>query len=129
MKTIGIGVDIVDNKRIQKLLKNTNFIKRIFGKNEVLNSRKKKDKISYFSKRFAAKESLSKALGTGFRNGLNFKDIQILNDQFGKPYFLLGKKVKTSIYKKKKVKKFNLFLSISDEKEYSIAFTVIQTNI
>ena len=102
MKIIGVGVDIVDNKRIKKLLKNTKFIKRKFGKNEVLYSKKKKDKISYFSKRCAAKESLSKALGTGFSNGLNFKDIQILNDQFGKPYFLLGKKVKILICKKKK---------------------------
>ena len=45
------------------------------------------NKTNYFAKRFAAKEALSKALGTGFRNNLNFKDIEILNDNLGKPYY------------------------------------------
>ncbi len=128
MKTIGIGVDLVKNSRIQLLIKNKNFINRIFGKTEILNSKKVINKTNYFSKRFAAKESLAKALGTGFRDNLNFKDIQIINDKLGKPYFLITTKIKNLIEKKKNVKKFNLFLSISDEKEYSIAFTIIQNN-
>ena len=74
----------------------------------------------------AAKESLSKAIGTGFRKGLNFKDIEILNDNLGKPYFRLNNKTKKIIMKTLKVKNFDIFLSISDEKEYSIAFTIIQ---
>ena len=49
--------------------------------------KKEKNKINFFAKRFAAKESFSKALGTGFRNNLNFKDIEILNDKIGKPYY------------------------------------------
>ena len=85
MKTIGVGVDIVENKRIQKLIKNKKFISRIFSKKEIEKSKKIKNKINYFAKRFAAKESLSKAIGTGFRNGLNFKDISIRNDKHGKP--------------------------------------------
>ena len=81
MKTIGIGVDIVKNKRIHYSINKKNFINRTFGKNEILFSQKIINKTSYFSKRFAAKESLAKALGTGFRDGLNFKDIQIINDK------------------------------------------------
>ena len=127
MKIMGIGVDIVKNKRISASIKNKNFINRIFGENEILISEKIDNKTSYFSKRFAAKEALSKALGTGFRDGLNFKDIEVVNDKLGKPYYIISSKIKNLIKKKKKIKNFNLFLSISDEKEYSIAFTIIQT--
>ena len=128
MKTIGIGVDIIKNNRVRSSLKNNNFIKRIFSKNEILISKKFANKTNYFSKRFAAKEAFVKALGTGFRDGLNFKDIEIFNDKSGKPHYLINSKIKNYIKKKKKVKKFELFLSISDEKEYSIAFTIIQNN-
>tara|TARA_Y100000768_G_scaffold363760_1_gene323679 strand:+ start:191 stop:580 length:390 start_codon:yes stop_codon:yes gene_type:complete len=128
MKTIGIGVDIIDNKRIKSAIKKVNFVNRIFSKNEILISKNIKNKINFFSKRFAAKESFVKALGTGFRDGLNFKDVQILNDKKGKPFFLINSKLKKLIIKKKNVKNFNLFLSISDEKKYSIAFTIIQEN-
>jgi len=125
MKTIGLGVDIVENKRIQKSIKNKEFISRIFSKKEIEKSKKIKNKINYFAKRYAAKESLSKAIGTGFRNGLNFKDISIINDKYGKPYYQLNKKVKKLIYSKFKVKKIKIFLSLADEKKYSIAFSVI----
>ena len=127
MKIMGIGVDIVRNKRISSSIKNKNFINRTFGKNEILISKKIDNKTSYFSKRFAAKEALSKALGTGFRDGLSFKDIEVVNDKLGKPYYIISSKIKNLIKKKKKIKNFNLFLSISDEKEYSIAFATIQT--
>jgi len=126
MKTIGIGVDIVENKRIKSFIKNKKFITRLFSKNEILISKKFLNKTNYFSKRFAAKESFVKALGTGFRNGLNFKDIQIINDKLGKPYYLIDSKIRNLIKKTKKVHNFDLFLSISDEKEYSVAFTIIQ---
>ncbi|MDC1033342.1 holo-ACP synthase [Candidatus Pelagibacter sp.] len=127
MKTIGIGVDITQNKRIKVLIKKKNFITRIFGKREILHSKKKIDKTSYFAKRFAAKESLMKAIGTGFRGGMNFNDIEVVNNHLGKPYYLLNKKLKSFIKKKMNIKNFDLFLSISDEKEYSIAFTILQT--
>ena len=126
MKVIGVGVDIVDNKRIKKSIRNKKFISRIFSKKEISLSKKIDDKINYFSKRFAAKESLSKAIGTGFRKGLNFNDISILNDRYGKPYYELNKKVKKLIYSKYKVKKIKISLSLADEKKYSIAFSVIQ---
>ena len=121
----GIGVDIVENKRIKQSIKNKKFIHRVFSKNEINNSKKVKDKGSYFSKRFAAKESLSKALGTGFRKGLNFKDISIINDKYGKPKFKLNNKVKKLICSKFNIKRFNISLSLADEKKYSIAFSVI----
>ena len=126
MKTVGIGVDIVKNKRLISLIKNKYFINRTFGKNEILISKKLTNKTNYFSKRFAAKEAFAKALGSGFRDDLNFKDIQILNDKLGKPYYLINPKIKNLVKKKKKVKNFDLFLSISDEKDYSIAFAIIQ---
>ena len=126
MKILGIGVDIVQNKRIKDLIQNKIFINRIFGKKEIMISKKIFDKTNYFAKRFSAKEALVKALGTGFRNNLNLKDIQILNDRLGKPYFLKTKKIDTIIFRKFKIRKYDLFLSISDEKDYSISFTILK---
>jgi holo-[acyl-carrier protein] synthase len=125
MKINGIGVDIVENKRIKKLIKNKQFISRIFSKKEINQSKKIKNKTNYFSKRFAAKESLSKAIGTGFRKVLNFKDISIVNDKYGKPYYELNNNIKKLIYSKFKLKKIKISVSLADEKKYSIAFSVI----
>ena len=127
MKIIGIGVDIVKNKKINLSIKNKNFIKRTFGKDEILNSKKKINKTNYFSKRFAAKEAFAKALGTGFRNNLSFKDIEIVHNKLGKPNYLKNKKITKLIQKNFKVKNFDCFLSISDEKHFSTAFAVIQS--
>ena len=126
MKILGLGVDIVKNKRIETLLKNKIFITRTFGKKEIKSAKNISNKINFFAKRFAAKEAFAKALGTGFRNKLNFKDIEILNDKMGKPYYLKSNKINNIIVKRFKIKKYNLFLSISDEKDYSIAFTILQ---
>jgi holo-[acyl-carrier protein] synthase len=128
MKTIGIGVDIVDNLRIKTLIKNRLFIKRIFTNKEIDLSKKLKDKTPYFSKRFAAKEAFVKSVGTGFRYNLNFQDISISNDKLGKPYFLISNKIKNFIKKKFNIKSFNFLLSIADEKKYSIAFVIFQKN-
>ena len=127
MIIVGNGVDIVENSRIKKSIKNIKFIKRIYSSEEVKKSKLKTDKVSYFAKRFAAKEAFAKSLGTGFRNNLNFKDIEILNDKMGKPFYFKTKKIEQMIKKKFNIKKFNLFLSISDEKDYSIAFTILET--
>ena len=127
MKILGIGVDIIKNDRFRNLTLNKKFINKTFGKNEIKFSKKILNKTNYFAKRFAAKEALAKSIGTGFRNDLNFKDIQILNDKIGKPYYQKSKKIDKIINKKFKVKTYDLFLSISDEKDYSIAFTILQT--
>ena len=126
MKILGIGVDIVDNSRIAKSLKNKLFIKRIFSNSEILIAKTTKDKKNYYAKRFAAKEAFVKSLGTGFRNNLNFNDISIVNDKLGKPSFIINEKIKKIVKKEFKISSFNFFLSISDEKKYSIAYVVLQ---
>tara|TARA_Y100000758_G_scaffold122643_1_gene86464 strand:+ start:945 stop:1328 length:384 start_codon:yes stop_codon:yes gene_type:complete len=126
MKIIGTGVDIVKNSRIKKSIANNSFLNRVFTNKEILISKKIKNKTSYFAKRFAAKEAFVKSLGTGFRYGLNLKDISIINDKLGKPSFFINKKIKNLIKKRFKINSFNFFLSISDEKKYSIAFVIFQ---
>ena len=125
MKTLGIGVDIIDNLRIKKSISNKNFINRIFSSIEINNSKKTKNKINFFSKRFAAKEAFSKALGTGFRKGLNFNDISIINNKYGKPSILVDNKLKSFFQKRFKTKNVNVFLSLADENKNSIAFVLI----
>ena len=126
MKIIGVGVDIVKNSRIKKSILNKSFLYRVFTNEEILISKSTKNKSSYFAKRFAAKEAFSKSLGTGFRDGFNFKDISVINDKLGKPSFFISKKIKNMIKKKFKIRKFNFFLSISDEEKYSMAFVILQ---
>ena len=126
MKILGIGVDVIQNKRIKSLINNKKFLQRTFGKNEVKFSKNTVNKTNYFAKRFAAKESFAKSLGTGFRNNLNFNDIEILNDKIGMPYYLISKKINNIVNQRFKVRRYNLFLSITDEKDYSVAFTILQ---
>ena len=128
MKILGIGVDIVENRRIQKSIKNPLFKKRIYTSKELKQSYTANNKVGYFSKRFAAKEAFSKALGTGFRMNLNFKDIEVIHDKMGKPYYVKNKKITKIIQKNFKIKNFRCFLSISDEKNYSTAFAIIETS-
>tara|TARA_B100001250_G_C19409410_1_gene618332 strand:- start:110 stop:496 length:387 start_codon:yes stop_codon:yes gene_type:complete len=126
MKILGIGTDIVEVSRIKKLIKNKSFLNRVFAKSEILNSKKTNSKANYFSKRFAAKEALMKAIGTGFRKGINFKNIYINNDKLGKPNIKFDNKVKKLIISTFKIKNFSIFLSLSDEKNYSTALVIIQ---
>ena len=128
MKILGTGVDIVDKSRFRTSLKNNLFIKRIFTSSEISSAKKFKDKLSYYSKRFAAKEALSKSIGTGFRNNFNFIDITVVNDKLGKPSFLVNKKIKDIVKKKFNVTSIDFFLSMSDEKKYSIAYVILQKN-
>ena len=126
MKILGIGVDIIENARVAQSLKKKLFIKRIFSNSEILTAKSISNKKSYYAKRFAAKEALAKAIGTGFRDNLNFKDISVVNNKLGKPSFLINQKIKEIIKKEFKTSSFNFFLSISDEKKYSIAYVVLQ---
>ena len=126
MQILGTGIDIVENFRIKKSLKNKNFITKIFTVSEILQSKKFKDKINFYAKRFAAKEAFAKSIGIGFRNNLNFKDITVVNNKVGKPSFIITKKIKMIVKKQFKISSFNFFLSISDEKKYSIAFVILQ---
>jgi holo-[acyl-carrier protein] synthase len=126
MQILGVGVDIVEKSRIKKSLKNELFIKRIFTNLEISLAKNKKDKVSYYANRFAAKEAFSKSIGIGFRKNLNFNDLSIKNDKLGKPLFVITEKLKKLIKKNFKISKFNFFLSISDEKKYSIAYVIFQ---
>ena len=127
MKIFGIGTDIVNIKRMEKSLRNKNnaFKNKIFSKNEIIYCDKKNNPYSFYAKRFAAKEALSKALGTGIRKGINFKDIEILNDNFGKPSIKL--KGSTAIFLKKKIKakKYSIYLSLADDLPWAQATVII----
>ena len=127
MGILGTGIDIVENYRLKKLLlkKKSNFKNKIFTNNEIAYCEKKSNNTNCYSKRFAAKEAFVKALGTGFRKNINFKDIEVLKNHYGKPYILINKKVINKIKTSFKVKKFNILLSISDETKYSIASVII----
>ena len=126
MEIVGIGVDIINNSRFKKLIKNKKFINRIFSIKEINNFKNKKNKILFLSKRFSAKEAFVKSLGSGFRNNLCFKDISVLNDSYGKPYFKFNSKIKKILKKKYKLNKFIAHLSLSDEKKHSISYVVLQ---
>ena len=125
MKILGIGVDIIENKRIKEAIKNKSFINRVYSVREQRQSNLIKNKVAFFSKRFAAKEAFSKALGMGFRNGLNFNDISVINDKFGKPTIKINGKLKSIINNRFKTKKVNIYLSLADEKKHSIAFVIL----
>ena len=125
MNIIGNGVDIVDNTRIKNAIKNKFFVSRIFTVNEIKKSKNLNNKINYFAKRFAAKEAFVKALGEGFRNNINFSDIDVTNDKKGKPIINISTNIKKFLKKKFNLNKFKIFLSLSDEKKYSIAYVII----
>jgi len=118
------GIDIVDNKRIEMLFTKYGdvFKKKILSKDEIIDIDKiisQKKKIQKISSRFAAKEATAKAIGTGFRLGLKFTDIEITYDEFGKPKILLNELIKKKLLKSKK--KISSNVSISNEKNYTVA--------
>ena len=126
MSIIGVGVDIVRNDRLKKLIKNKNFVERVFTVYEQKSSLKLKNKLNFYSKRFAAKEAFSKATGFGISKKLHFKDIEVISDKKGKPSINLNKSTMYYLNRKFKVKSFKTNLSLSDEKNYSIAYVIIE---
>tara|TARA_Y100000816_G_C26088424_1_gene574746 strand:+ start:813 stop:1202 length:390 start_codon:yes stop_codon:yes gene_type:complete len=125
MNIYGNGIDIVEIKRIKSLItKNKKIKERIFTKNEIKSCEKLKNKFSCYAKRFAAKEAFAKALGTGISKGLSFNEIEINNNNSGKPFLELKKK-SYRIVKMIIRKKFKVYLSLSDEKNYAVASVVI----
>ena len=126
----GIGTDILEISRIDKILKkyNQTFVGRIFGTNEIKIIENKSKNISLFlGKRFAAKEAVWKALSPKRGDGLVFKEIEILNNQNGKPYlFFSGHTQKHIMNKEIELNSKLIFdISISDEPPYVLAFVVI----
>ena len=125
MEIVGNGVDIIKNSRVKNLIKNPKFLSRIFSVNEIKDSKKIKNKTNFFAKRFAAKEAFVKSIGIGFRKGINFKDISVKKNKLGKPIITYNNNVKKILNKKFKSKKFNVYVSLSDEKYYSIAYVIV----
>lgn len=126
----GIGTDILEVERIKKIYSRYGvfFCKKILSEKEYkifssLNeSQNNKNKYHYLAKRFSAKESIVKALGVGFGSFCSFKDIEILNDDLGKPSATLSENVK----KKLSIELAKIHLSISDERYYVISYAVVE---
>jgi holo-[acyl-carrier protein] synthase len=119
---IGIGTDIIEINRIEKVMSRTSsFIERSFTYNEIQYFKSKGLKGNVIAGNFAAKEAISKAMGTGFR-GFGLKDIEVLRDELGKPIVNLSEK----IYNLLDVKEFNIHISISHSKENAIAYAVME---
>ena len=121
----GIGTDIIAINRIKKLLnKNNQFKKKIFSTKEIKSCESSPNVSASYSKRFAAKEAFSNALGTGVSNGISFNEISINNKKNGAPFIELLGNTKT-ITKNITKKRTKIYLSLSDEKKYAIAMVVI----
>jgi len=119
---IGIGTDIIEINRIEKVMMRTSsFLDKSFTDNEIEYFKLKGLKGNVIAGNFAAKEAISKALGTGFR-GFGLKDIEVLRDKLGKPVVNLSNKV----YKILDLKEFNMYVSISHSKENAIAYAVME---
>ena len=130
MKIFGIGTDIVNINRIDHSLKKYGFSfkNKIFSKKEISYCEKKKDPSAFYAKRFAAKEAFSKALGTGIRKGVNLKNIEITNNVHGKPSIYLKGNLANYLKKKIKCKKYDIHLSLSDDKPWAQATVIISYN-
>lgn len=120
----GIGTDIAENSRFLHLVKKEGFIDRFFNKEEQAVFQNEQKLCEHYASRFAAKEAFSKALGTGIV-GFGLKEITVLKDQKGKPYFCFSDALSEKI-RGLAGENFKVHLSISHEKEYSVSFVVIE---
>jgi len=107
----GLGTDIIEVGRIkEKLLTDEEFMRNIFTPAEIEYCESKKNRAENFAARYAAKEAFFKALGTGWRYGMAFKEIEITNDDLGKPGIIVYGKVK-EFFKKNNIKNINVSMS------------------
>ena len=123
----GIGVDAVAIVRMQNNIKRygQRFAGRILSQQELKEYSASHMPANYLAKHFAAKEAISKALGTGIRKGVSFRNISIKHDELGKPELIYNGSVKDFIESRKIV---NTHLSITDEKDYAFACVVLEIN-
>jgi len=122
---IGIGLDIVESSRIESVLSRwgSRFEERVFTEKELAYCNSKQDRCQRLACRFAAKEALFKALGTGWRLGIEWKDIEVTNNSFGKPCInLTGKAMEYSVQLGVK----NIYLSITSTKNYGAAQVILE---
>ncbi len=127
---IGIGTDIVEISRIGESLQRfgEKFESRVFTVNEILIAKEKSNlemRINYYAKRFAAKEAFSKAIGLGIGRGVDFIDIEIINDEKGKPKIKLMNNARQFLQKHFGFDDFKIDLSLADTKDLAQAFVVI----
>lgn len=120
---LGIGVDIIEIDRIEEAVEgNSNFIEKLFSKNEIEYLETRNLRPEYIAGRFAAKEAVSKALGTGFR-GFNLRDVEIDRNSLGKPVVTLRGKAKQLAEKNGNYK---MHISISHDRNSAIAYAVLE---
>ncbi len=120
----GIGIDNIEVNRVKKQLDEDNgFKEKIFTLNEIKYCESKANRSFNYAARFAAKEAFFKALGTGWRDGMAFNEIEVNNDDLGTPEILLYGKTKTYV-EQKKLK--NIQVSLSHIKEFATAFVIIE---
>ena len=102
------------------------ILKKEFSpKTKLFTAKKKKNPSSFYAKRFAAKEALSKALGTGIRKGINFRDIEVINNNYGKPTIKLKGSTASFLKRKIKNKKYSIYLSLSDDIPWAQATVIV----
>lgn len=117
----GIGNDIIEISRIDAVIKKygTKFLDKIFTKKEQEYCLRHKDSSRHFAGRFAAKEAIVKALGIGFRSGVSWLDIEICNDEIGKPIPFLSQRLQENFDNP------DIQISISHCREYATAFAIL----
>jgi len=121
---IGIGIDIIEASRIKAAIdKNKRFLSRVYTEKEIEYCSGMKLSELHYAARFSAKEAFIKAIGTGFRYGIKWTDIEIINDELGKPIVKLYGKAK-DIFHKKGGK--SIHVSLSHSKEYGSAVIIIE---
>ncbi len=123
----GNGIDIIDINRIRKVIYKygNRFKKRCFSIAEIERSENRLNSVESYAKRYAAKEACAKALGTGLARGVFWKDIEVENNQYGKPFIKLHGKAKDIFRNMDKVSDAKIEVSLSDEKKYAIANVTI----
>jgi holo-[acyl-carrier protein] synthase len=120
---IGIGTDITEVPRIAKSIENNSFKEKVFSKLEIAYCESKANKAESFAARFAAKEAFFKALGTGWRGGMAFNEVEVVNDELGKPTLnILG--ATAEIIKEKNIT--TIHVSLSHVKELAMAVVVLE---
>lgn len=121
----GTGVDIVEIARFEHFLEqgNDSLFQRIFTPSEIEYCAAKKHSAQHYALRFAAKESFLKALGTGLRDGLSWKDMEVVNDQLGKPELRLCGR---ALEKFTEAGLSSCFLSLSHDAGCAIAMVVLE---
>jgi holo-[acyl-carrier protein] synthase len=121
---VGVGTDIIEVKRIERLLsKQERFKERIFTQGEIEYCEQKKNNVQNFAARFAVKEALLKAIGTGWREGVTFKEIEVLNNDKGKPELVLSGTVKRIT---EEMGVTNIQVSISHLKDLAIGMVILE---